>query len=148
MHRHRLPQLAARSALEGACHMRGDPSPVKSARLRGYALAVHYNNSSAEAVQSVETFRSQGVKAEALRADLTDEGSVRGLIEQGAAACTIEQGLAVPNTLLVNVARDVGASAIVRGLRAVYDFETEMQMAQMNHQLSGVERHPSLGELP
>ncbi len=42
-------------------------------------------------------------------------------------------------TLLVNVARDVGATAIVRGLRAVSDFETEMQMAQMNHHLSGVE---------
>ena len=43
------------------------------------------------------------------------------------------------STLLVNVARDVGASAIVRGLRAVSDFESEMQMAQMNHHLSGVE---------
>src|SRR5579862_2195698 len=43
------------------------------------------------------------------------------------------------STLLVNVARDVGASAIVRGLRAVSDFEVEMQMAQMNNQLSGVE---------
>jgi pantetheine-phosphate adenylyltransferase len=43
------------------------------------------------------------------------------------------------STLLVNVARDVGASAIVRGLRAVSDFETEMQMAQMNHHLSGVD---------
>lgn len=43
------------------------------------------------------------------------------------------------STLLVNVAREVNASAIVRGLRAVSDFETEMQMAQMNHHLSGVE---------
>jgi pantetheine-phosphate adenylyltransferase len=43
------------------------------------------------------------------------------------------------STLLVYVARDVGASAIVRGLRAVSDFETEMQMAQMNNHLSGVE---------
>jgi len=42
------------------------------------------------------------------------------------------------STLLVNVARDVGADAIVRGLRAISDFETEMQMAQMNHHLSGV----------
>jgi pantetheine-phosphate adenylyltransferase len=42
-------------------------------------------------------------------------------------------------TLVVNVARDVGASAIVRGLRAVSDFENELQMAQMNRQLSGVE---------
>jgi pantetheine-phosphate adenylyltransferase len=43
------------------------------------------------------------------------------------------------STLLVNVARDVGASVIVRGLRAVSDFEAEMQMAQMNNHLSGVE---------
>jgi pantetheine-phosphate adenylyltransferase len=43
------------------------------------------------------------------------------------------------STLLVYVASDVGASAIVRGLRAVSDFETEMQMAQMNNHLSGVE---------
>lgn len=43
------------------------------------------------------------------------------------------------STLVVNVARDVGASAIVRGLRAVSDFETELQMSQMNRQLSGVE---------
>ncbi len=42
-------------------------------------------------------------------------------------------------TLVVNVAKDVGASAIVKGLRAVSDFENELQMAQMNRQLSGVE---------
>ena len=42
-------------------------------------------------------------------------------------------------TLVVNVAKDVGASAIVKGLRAVSDFENELQMAQMNKQLSGVE---------
>ena len=41
--------------------------------------------------------------------------------------------------LLVDVARDVGAHAIVKGLRAVSDFENELQMAQMNRQLSGVE---------
>ncbi|MGB8197255.1 MAG: pantetheine-phosphate adenylyltransferase [Acidimicrobiales bacterium] len=43
------------------------------------------------------------------------------------------------STLLVNVAREVNATAIVRGLRAISDFESEMQMAQMNHSLSGVE---------
>jgi pantetheine-phosphate adenylyltransferase len=43
------------------------------------------------------------------------------------------------STLVVNVARDVGASAIVKGLRAVTDFENELQMAQMNRQLSGIE---------
>ena len=43
------------------------------------------------------------------------------------------------STLVVNVARDVGATAIVKGLRAVSDFENELQMAQMNRQLSDVE---------
>lgn len=43
------------------------------------------------------------------------------------------------STLVVTVAHEVGASAIVKGLRAVTDFENELQMAQMNRQLSGVE---------
>jgi len=43
------------------------------------------------------------------------------------------------STLVVEVAHDVGASAIVKGLRAVSDFESELQMAQMNRQLSGIE---------
>ncbi|MGH9207285.1 MAG: pantetheine-phosphate adenylyltransferase [Acidimicrobiales bacterium] len=42
-------------------------------------------------------------------------------------------------TLVVNLARDVGASAIVKGLRAVSDFDSEFQMAQMNQQLSGID---------
>ncbi len=43
------------------------------------------------------------------------------------------------STLVVDVARNVGADVIVRGLRAVSDFENELQMAQMNHELSGIE---------
>ena len=43
------------------------------------------------------------------------------------------------STLVVNVAHEVGASVIVKGLRAVSDFEYELQMAQMNKQLSDVE---------
>jgi len=38
--------------------------------------------------------------------------------------------------LLVNFAREVGASLIIRGLRAVSDFEYEFQMALMNRHLS------------
>ena len=41
--------------------------------------------------------------------------------------------------LLAEFAKEVGASVIVRGLRAVSDFEYEFQMALMNRQL-----HPSL----
>lgn len=37
--------------------------------------------------------------------------------------------------LLIKCARDVGASVIVRGLRAVADFEYEYQMVGMNRQL-------------
>ncbi|MEM0936147.1 MAG: pantetheine-phosphate adenylyltransferase [Pseudomonadota bacterium] len=37
--------------------------------------------------------------------------------------------------LLINCARDVGAGIIIRGLRAVADFEYEFQMVGMNRQL-------------
>ena len=43
------------------------------------------------------------------------------------------------STLVVEVAKLVGADVIIRGLRAVSDFEYELQMAQMNQQLSGIE---------
>ncbi len=41
--------------------------------------------------------------------------------------------------LLVDFCRDRGIAAIVKGLRAVSDFDYELQMAQMNHGLAGVE---------
>ncbi len=41
--------------------------------------------------------------------------------------------------LTVDVARDVGADVIVKGLRVASDFEFELQQAQMNHAISGVE---------
>ena len=39
------------------------------------------------------------------------------------------------NSLLMHFARHVGASVIIRGLRAVADFEYEFQMTAMNQQL-------------
>ncbi|MHB8186143.1 MAG: pantetheine-phosphate adenylyltransferase [Dermatophilaceae bacterium] len=41
--------------------------------------------------------------------------------------------------LLVDVCRDAGAQAIVKGLRGDTDFAYELPMAQMNRHLSGVE---------
>ncbi|MDA3643451.1 pantetheine-phosphate adenylyltransferase [Saccharopolyspora indica] len=41
--------------------------------------------------------------------------------------------------LLVDYCKTNGIGAIVKGLRAVSDFDYELQMAQMNQQLSGVE---------
>jgi pantetheine-phosphate adenylyltransferase len=40
------------------------------------------------------------------------------------------------NSLLMHFAEEVGASLIVRGLRAVADFEYEFQMTAMNQQLN------------
>ena len=41
--------------------------------------------------------------------------------------------------LLVDYADDKGVHTIVKGLRAVTDFDYEIQMAQMNRHLSGIE---------
>ncbi len=59
----------------------------------------------------------------------------------------IEESLAhLPNvrvtmfsSLVVDLARDIGADFIVKGLRAVSDFESELQMAQMNRSISEVD---------
>ncbi len=41
--------------------------------------------------------------------------------------------------LLTDFCRDRQVTAIVKGLRAISDFDYELQMAQMNYRLSGVE---------
>jgi pantetheine-phosphate adenylyltransferase len=42
--------------------------------------------------------------------------------------------------LLVQFAREVGASVVIKGLRAISDFEYEFEMAQLNHKLDpGIE---------
>jgi pantetheine-phosphate adenylyltransferase len=43
------------------------------------------------------------------------------------------------NGLLVDYANRRGADVVVKGLRALTDFEYEIQMAQMNHSLTGLE---------
>jgi pantetheine-phosphate adenylyltransferase len=43
------------------------------------------------------------------------------------------------SSLVVDLAKEMGADFIVKGLRAVSDFESELQMAQMNHAISGVD---------
>ena len=46
--------------------------------------------------------------------------------------------VAMFSSLVVDLARETGADFIVKGLRAVSDFENELQMAQTNLALSGV----------
>jgi pantetheine-phosphate adenylyltransferase len=43
------------------------------------------------------------------------------------------------SSLVVDLAKDLGANFIVKGLRVVSDFESELMMAQMNHAVSGVD---------
>lgn len=60
------------------------------------------------------------------------------LIREALSSCdnvTVESS----HGLLVDFCRTRGIQAIVKGLRAVSDFDYELQMAQMNHRLAGVE---------
>jgi pteridine reductase len=49
---------------------------------RGYALALHYRTSAAEAAEAVSEYTARGVEAIALQADLADEAAVKHLVEQ------------------------------------------------------------------
>jgi pteridine reductase len=49
---------------------------------QGYALAIHYRASAAEAAETVANLTQQGIEATAFQADLADEQAVRSLIEQ------------------------------------------------------------------
>jgi pantetheine-phosphate adenylyltransferase len=55
--------------------------------------------------------------------------------------CAVWPGVSVSvfDGLLVDFCRSRGADAIVKGLRFVSDFDYELQMAQMNFSLSGVD---------
>jgi pantetheine-phosphate adenylyltransferase len=43
------------------------------------------------------------------------------------------------SSLVVDLAREVGADFIVKGIRNVADYEAEKQMARMNHKISGID---------
>jgi pantetheine-phosphate adenylyltransferase len=62
------------------------------------------------------------------------------LVEAEIANIATQNGMAIEvmpfDTLLVDFARTVGASIIVRGLRAVSDFDNEFQMAGMNYRMA------------
>lgn len=62
------------------------------------------------------------------------------LVEAEIAAIADKNGMVIEvrpfNSLLVTFARDVGASMIVRGLRAVTDFDFEFQMFGMNYRMA------------
>jgi pantetheine-phosphate adenylyltransferase len=71
-------------------------------------------------------------------AAMFDLDSRRAMVEESITHLDNVRFIAM-STLVVEVAREVGAGVIVRGLRVVSDFENELQMAQMNRELSGIE---------
>ena len=62
------------------------------------------------------------------------------MIEEECAGLARDTGIEIVvhpfENLLIDCAKDVGASLIIRGLRAVADFEYEYQMVGMNRQLN------------
>src|SRR5262245_25826550 len=48
---------------------------------RGYALAIHYRSSAAEATETVASFQGRGVEVASFQADLTDETAVRAMVQ-------------------------------------------------------------------
>ena len=77
----------------------------------------------------------------------TDKAPLFNTAERVEMLCAELDGLAEPvrnvdvkpfDTLLLHFVRNVGASMIIRGLRAVSDFEYEFQMAGMNAKLDPV----------
>lgn len=49
---------------------------------RGYAVVIHYNTSAAEAESAANEFRTRGVQAISVAADLGDESQVRRLVDE------------------------------------------------------------------
>ena len=47
--------------------------------------------------------------------------------------------IAVFAALVVDLAKELGADVLVKGLRAASDFESELQQAQMNYAMSGID---------
>ena len=64
---------------------------------RGHDVAIHYAGSADEAAGVVEEARSMGVRAEAIRADLTSEADMQALVPAAAAALGGPLGLLVNN---------------------------------------------------
>ena len=96
-------------------------------------------------VELAET--AAGLFDEVVVATLANPSKGDGLFDLESRMSLIQESLDhLPNVevtkfdgLVVDLAIEVGADFIVKGLRAVSDFEAELQMAQMNAALSGVQ---------
>jgi len=81
-----------------------------------------------------------GISTNPSKSPLFDLDERVEMIKQETAFIREESGIEIEvrpfNTLLMHFAEEVGATAIIRGLRAVSDFEYEFQMTAMNYKLN------------
>lgn len=89
---------------------------------RGHDVAIHYAGSADEAAGVVEEARSMGVRAEAIRADLTREADMQALVPAAAAA------LGGPLGLLVNNASIFEHDSIESATRESWDRHLESNL--------------------
>ena len=89
---------------------------------RGHDVAVHYARSEGEAAEVVGLIRAMGRKAEAIRADLLDEGQTQGLVAGAAAA------LGGPLTVLVNNASIFEYDNLASATRKSWDRHLESNL--------------------
>lgn len=89
---------------------------------RGHDVAIHYAGSADDAAGVVEEARSMGVRAEAIRADLTREADMQALVPAAAAA------LGGPLGLLVNNASIFEHDSIESATRESWDRHLESNL--------------------
>ncbi|MDZ3830232.1 MAG: pantetheine-phosphate adenylyltransferase [Sphingopyxis sp.] len=77
-----------------------------------------------------------GVTTNITKSPMFDDDERIAMVQQEVAAIDGDIQVVGFNSLLMDFAEREGASVIVRGLRAVADFEYEYQMAGMNQQLN------------
>jgi pantetheine-phosphate adenylyltransferase len=96
-------------------------------------------NGHVDVIQRATTLFDEVIVAVAESAEKQPTFGIEDRLEMVRAACEGLTGVRVESYvgLTVDFARSRGAVAIIKGLRAVSDFETELQMALMNRGLSG-----------
>ena len=77
-----------------------------------------------------------GVTTNPSKSPMFDDAERLEMVEREVEECDADIRVVHFNSLLMDFAQREGASVIVRGLRAVADFEYEYQMAGMNQQLN------------
>ncbi|NNC72472.1 MAG: pantetheine-phosphate adenylyltransferase [Sphingomonadaceae bacterium] len=77
-----------------------------------------------------------GVTTNPSKSPMFDDDERLAMVQREVADCDGDIEVVHFNSLLMDFAQREGASVIVRGLRAVADFEYEYQMAGMNQQLN------------